>query len=603
MGIAFIVIGLLVFGLGLAYLISFERKKIKDRLSLSFTKKEWLYYVLSIVALGAGSALMGAGVFFLNPGWGESGRAGYMSLFVIGLFFFAVSMGTLWSGFIFHYYKPKMASFEKKLFTWLMFGSIPLAVAFFLMFMEGVAPFFSYPLVAGFYIDGSGFHLYKAGSPFPSASFHVAWYGVIILFGVFVAYWISDHKFYKEFHKHGILDSLVLWAFPAGIIGARIWYVVGNWHREGFDANFAKVFAISDGGLTILGGAFAGILVGWLFIKIRRKYVDPRWAIDVCVPTVLLAQAIGRWGNFFNNEVYGQTVSLSNGWSWLPTWISSQMHFDGASGAFLAEGMINVPLFLIEGILNVAGYFIIVFAIGKGLKKFLVRGDLCGFYFIWYGVVRFIMEPMRNSTYNMGNDNSWSIINSIMYILLGVGLIVFFHLHDYALKHKDKRFILPLAGGVISFAALFFPFLNSLNSSYSSYSSITVLNKYLGFDLLFGGKAPALLVAYILIIIGCLSLFLASYFMKKENEKMRLYLLVGGSALLLIGSAMFFLGKGWTSLPKSSESGSEIAYSLSYGFAFLAALGIFGAVMGVDGLLVLKDAKKQEEIKAIEVVE
>ena len=110
--------------------------------------------------------------------------------------------------------------------------------------------------------------------------------------------------------------------------------------------------SIWDGGLTILGGAFGGILAGVLFMLLARKWVDIRFAMDTIVPTILLGQAIGRWGNFFNSEVYGQTVALNSGWNWLPGVISGQMGWD------CAEGMIHVPLFLIESMLNIAGYFL-----------------------------------------------------------------------------------------------------------------------------------------------------------------------------------------------------------------------------------------------------
>ena len=133
--------------------------------------------------------------------------------------------------------------------------------------------------------------------------------------------------------------------------------------------------------------------------------------LDLIAPACMLGQAIGRWGNFFNKEVYGTSVSASS-LSFLPTWINNQMSAGG--------GNVYVPLFLLEGVLNLIGYFIIVYGVGKLLKKWLVRGDLGGCYFIWYGTIRTIMEPMRDPTYNMGTDGSWSSVWSILFIVGGV---------------------------------------------------------------------------------------------------------------------------------------------------------------------------------------
>lgn len=578
-----------MFVVGLSYLIYLEHGFLKDRLSDALTKKELIIYGSSIGVLSLGLSLLGLSIFLFNPGWSEH-RGGRMALFIIGLFFFGLFVSTLVSGFIFHYYKPKQEEKQRKLFTYFLFGSIPLSFISFLVFMEGVAPFMSYPLVSGFTISDSGFQWVHAGDGWNG--FHIAWYGVIILFGAMVAYWISDHKFYQEFHKHGILDSLILWAFPAGIVGARIWYVVGNWERDFANRDFVNVFRIWDGGLTILGGAFAGILVGFLFIKIRRKYIDPRWAIDVCVPTVLLAQAIGRWGNFFNCEVYGQVVNVSSGWNWLPTWIINQMNISN-NGVALSAGQINVPLFLIEGLLNVAGYFIIVYGVGKGLKKYRSQGDLCGLYFVWYGVVRFIMEPLRNSSFNMGSDNSWSVINSLMYILIGVALIVGFHLSDLVKKDKKFSFAVPATGALLGFCALFFPFMNSITAGVvSSSNTVSLASSYQGFTIIFGGYGSALQVGYVILVLAVLCLIVASVLIYLKKEKAGKYAIIGGSALFLVVAILFFFANKVQAMPVVTDI--DVSYSISYGFALLAAFALWACLLSLSYFLDEKTKKPLE---------
>lgn len=588
-----LVLGLLLFLGGFSYLVYFERLFVKDRLKVSLAKKDWMIYGGSIASLALGLLLCGLSLFLFNPSWGGDQRGKYLAIFTIGLFLFGIFASTLVSGFVFHYYKPKMEANTKKIFTYFLFGSIPLAFFSFLLFMEGIAPFQTYPLVSGFAIGSNGFYWTSAANRAKSGDFHIAFYGIIILFGVCVSYWVCDHKFYQKFHKHGILDSLVLWAFPAGIIGARIWYVVGNWDRE-FASGGSNPFAIWDGGLTILGGAFAGIVVGFLFLRIRRKYVDPRWAVDICLPSILLAQVIGRWGNFFNNEVYGATVDLASGWSWLPTWISSQMHFDGYNFAFLAPGKINVPLFLIEGLLNLAGYFIIVYGVGKGLKKFLVPGDLGAGYFIWYGTVRIIMEPMRNSAFNMGADNSWSISNSLIYILLGLAISSILHIHDYCLKNKDKNGIISLGAAFIGFLGLVFPVFKSLTAGSTGGNNAKTLAVYTGFEVLGGGTAPLLVTGYILVGLGALGA-VVSFILSRLKKEKPTQIAIGISALLsLVGSLIFFFGKNSSGLP-SSISGESATYSLSYGFVLIAFFALWSFLLSASSFWVKLDQKKLEE--------
>jgi phosphatidylglycerol:prolipoprotein diacylglycerol transferase len=595
MSIALLVIGLLLFVGGLGYLIYLQKSFLGDRLTTSFSKSLWIKFLASILGVSLGLLLCGLALFLAHPEWSVD-RAKNMAFFLIGLFFFAFFNCLLWSGFIFHYYKKKIDDKDKKTFTYFMFGSILPVLVFFLLWTEGLANYLTYPLPMGFKIGASGIGFTYAGNGAASGEFHIAWYGIIILLGVAVAYWISDHKFYKEFHKHGILDNLVLWAFPAGIIGARIWYVVGNWQRAFANRPFSDVFRIWDGGLTILGGAFAGIVVGFLFLRIRRKYVDPRWAVDVCAPTILLAQAIGRWGNFFNCEVYGQVVSINSGYSWLPTFILNQMAVNN-DGSHLAAGMINVPLFLIESLLNIAGYFIIVYGLGKGLKKYLVKGDLFGFYFLWYGIVRIIMEPMRNSTFNMGSDNAWSICNSLIYIIIGLAICLGLHLHDYYLKTDHKNFAIPLASFLLGLTSLFFPFLSSLTAGeVISETTVTIKQTYTGFNVIFGGSSPALCSAYILMIIGTLLMGLSILFAVLKKDKFLTYSLIGGAGFLVIGSLMFFFGKNWTSLPTAME-GYKVSYSLSYGFVLIAAFGLFSSAMVLSYFLAKKDAKKIAEVQ------
>jgi len=610
MVIAFFVLGLLLTLGGIGYLIYPIQDFLKNPTESTFSKKELIRYFATSFAIALGVLFLIFSLFLHHPEW-KATTAYAANLFannpinypyqiafaLIGGFFFALSSALLWSAFRIYYWKIKLDKTQKKLFAYLLWGDIPFAILFFLMMTEGFAPYLSYPLVNGFSITGSGWLWTTSADIANYKPLHIAFYGIIMLFGVCVSYWVCDHKFYQEFHKHGILDTLVIVAFPAGVIGARIWYVIGNWDREFAgpvsQGDWGSIFRIWEGGLTILGGAFAGALAGILFLHYRRKYVNLRWAMDVCMPTVLLAQAIGRWGNFFNSEVYGLTTSYTSGWSWLPNWVLLQMNTNNGGG-YLAAGQIHVPLFLVESLLNIAGYFLIVYGVGKGLKKYTVKGDLLGVYFLWYGIVRLIMEPMRDSAFNMGTDNAWSICNSIVYIVLGLGAILYFHLHDYLLKQKTS--LLPaILSSLFVFAGLFFPFMQSLTASTGSGTSVSLLKGYQGFELLFSGQAPALLVAYIFALAGLASFLVSLFLILIKKEKEHRYALYGGLGFSVLSALMFLLGKGWTSLPKKDGS-TSLVYSLSYGFVLLALMLLLAGLAALAEITVEHELAKQKAI-------
>ena len=589
LSIAILVIGLLVAVLGIYLVVRFSRSFISNIGHKDFDTTDLRLFYASPALIGAGLGSVGAALFLMHEEW-ASNRALYMVLFILGLFAFGYCAGLLAESAAIRSLKKKKDDSLSKTLDWTFYISIALTVISFFLFMEGIAPFLEYPLTSGFAIGSNGAYLVSAANRAKSGDFHLAWYGVIIVFGAFVAYLISDARMYREYHKHGLLDIVILVAFPSGIIGARVWYVIGNFERE-FANGKSNPIAIWDGGLTILGGALAGVIAGYLVVKFFKKKIDPRYALDAVVPTILLAQAIGRWGNFFNNEVYGQTVSM-DGWMWLPTWIRNQMHFNGYTGTFLEAGMMNVPLFLIEALLNVAGFFIITFVFEKLLKKYIVRGDLTGLYFIYYGLVRVIMEPMRNSSFNMGSDNAWSVCNSLIYIVIGLGLCSYFHLHDYYKKKEDhKKWVLPFCSALVIFLGFFFCFLPSLSGGYTDGSNnAKLLTTYQGFEVLFGGKLPLLLIGFILIVLALLSSIASGLFIIKDNEKASKYLAIASATLSFVGICFFLFGQGLNSLPKVYD-GYSVTYSLSYGFFLLIGFSAWGAALSIDYLTTYKEEK------------
>ena len=440
MGIFWIIVGFVL----VIAAAGFTIKKLKDHKASgehSFSKKDLITFgvTMGVIAIGGG--------VFTNLGFALAGNwpidpGHYAMLFAGGILFYAL-MYAFFVTFYVRYWRTDLVEEQKK-YNGLIMVIAPIVALFcFILAGEGMAPYLSYPLTKGFAISDKGFVLLYPGNDSVNG-LAIQWYGILIVLGAILAYRISDHNFYKKYGKHGILDSIFLIAFPAGIICARIWFVVGNWNGDGHGGinfseevakgNWVEIFAIWHGGLTILGGAVGGILVGSLVFIFRRKYSDLRFAFDAVVPNILLAQAIGRFGNFFNYEVYGKDAPLSS-WPLVPTWVRNNLALGWSAGAPISDQM-YAPMFLIEAVLNVIGFFVIAYGIPAIWKKGRALGDALGFYLLWYGTVRIIMEPMRDPNFNMGKNGQWSIWNALVYIILGAVAILVMQLIAYFRKKK-----------------------------------------------------------------------------------------------------------------------------------------------------------------------
>lgn len=272
---------------------------------------------------------------------------------------------------------------------------------------------------------------------FGFGNFQITFYSIFILTGAVLALLIGMYKLKKLGYDPHRLENVFLVAFPCGLLGARIWYVIFQFSTEflpvfkdyGFWEGFGNLFGITSSGikisgLAIEGGVLFGILAGVLFVIKYRKEMKPLDIADACIPGILLAQAIGRWGNFFNREVYGQATDPSR-WSWLGKWFVDQMTINGS---------FREPLFLVESLVNILGFLILFFVIGTWLKKYLTPGTASCMYFVWYGIVRTIMEPLRDPAFIMNKYISWS--TAIAFIVIGCLGLIFIYTYRYYLKKK-----------------------------------------------------------------------------------------------------------------------------------------------------------------------
>lgn len=240
----------------------------------------------------------------------------------------------------------------------------------------------------------------------------IAWYAVLIMTGAFVAYYLSLRNIKKMGFEADDLDTLFVGVLGFGILGARLWYVLffdfGTYLK-----NPLSILMFRDGGLAIHGGLFAGVAFGYFYLK-HKGYNFLQWA-DAILPNVMVAQALGRWGNFMNQEAYGGVVSESH-FRFLPDFIKNNMFINGQYRA---------PTFLYESVLNLIGWVLITQVLKRSKK--LKRGDLSFAYLIWYGVIRFIIEAMRDDAllFHIGGIE-FRIAQVISVIFVVVGLIGFY---------------------------------------------------------------------------------------------------------------------------------------------------------------------------------
>ncbi len=425
-GIILFIIGALVALGGLGYLLYLTISLVRSPMVEVNFKKTFQKYAIFAGVFVAGLTLLCIGI----PLWNNWSLAGWEWVCVILGALFAGGLGIVsLETFIIHYYGKNLPQKLNKCLFIILMVAFPLTFVALFVLSDGYALHLTYPLINGISFTGV--------VPTPeNGGANITFYALCILTGAVYAYLISDHKFYLQYGKHGLLESTFIVAFPAGIIGARIFYVIGNWHE--FASDPVSMFYIWKGGLTILGGAIVGIAVGVAWFLWRNKGYSIWLAVDIIIPTILLAQAVGRWGNFFNCEVHG-VLADENNWRWLPLVVWKNAHYSSTSG-WAPDGQLYIPLFFIESLVNMLGFFVLSHVFGNALRKHTELGDIAFGYLIWYGLTRTFMEPLRDSAFNMGKNGYWSWFWSIIFVLTGTLLIVVNHTVHRIKKKKEGTY-------------------------------------------------------------------------------------------------------------------------------------------------------------------
>ncbi|EQC0613313.1 prolipoprotein diacylglyceryl transferase, partial [Listeria monocytogenes] len=239
-------------------------------------------------------------------------------------------------------------------------------------------------------------------------SISVKWYGVIIASAVVIALLLALSEANKRKMDKEIIVDLLIWAIPISIISARIYYVIFEW--DFYKNNLGEIVKIWHGGIAIYGALIGAVLTAIIFSRIKKISF---WQLaDVVAPSLIIAQAIGRWGNFMNQEAHGAETTRSFLESLhLPDFIINQMYIDGAY---------YQPTFLYESLWNVLGFVILLIIRRTKIR----RGELFLGYVIWYSFGRFFIEGMRTDSLMWG-DFRVSQVLSLLLIVLSIGLIIY----------------------------------------------------------------------------------------------------------------------------------------------------------------------------------
>lgn len=246
---------------------------------------------------------------------------------------------------------------------------------------------------------------------FTIGSFSIYWYSLCILAAFLLGFLLvkKELKSHKDIPENFLYDYF-FFLVPIVIIGARLYYVIFEWGY--YQRNLLEILEVWNGGLAIHGGVIAGIIYTYIYTK--NKNINTFRFMDIACASLVLGQAIGRWGNFFNQEAYGPIVSLSTLKSYhIPKFIIDGMYI---------EGNYHHPTFFYES-LTCLICFIIIILLRKYYKKLKV-GTCCGIYFIIYGIERFFVEALRQDSLMFGSIKVAQLVSLLM-IIIGIIFLIF----------------------------------------------------------------------------------------------------------------------------------------------------------------------------------
>ena len=233
----------------------------------------------------------------------------------------------------------------------------------------------------------------------------IYWYSIML----FIGFLLGGYLLLREARRFAIPDEFIInlffYTIPIAIVGARLYYVFFSWDM--YANNPIDILKVWEGGLAIHGGVLFGLI--FLVIYSKKHGFSALKVMDMASVGLIVGQIIGRWGNFFNQEAHGPATTLETLKSYhIPNFIIEGMNI---------EGVYYHPTFLYEGLWNFVG--LIIMLIIRRRRRVKV-GQICGFYMIWYGVGRYLIEMLRTDALMYGN---LKVAQMVSILLVVVGLI------------------------------------------------------------------------------------------------------------------------------------------------------------------------------------
>ncbi|NUE97144.1 prolipoprotein diacylglyceryl transferase [Lactobacillus melliventris] len=246
---------------------------------------------------------------------------------------------------------------------------------------------------------------------FKLGNLSVKWYGIIMAVAIILAVSMAIFEGRKRQIESDDFMDLLLWAVPLGYVGARIYYVIFEWHY--YSQHLDEIIAIWNGGIAIYGGLLAGLAV--LLVFCYKRMLPPFLMLDIITPGVMAAQILGRWGNFINQEAHGGPTTLAFLQSLhLPDFIINQMKIGG---------VYYQPTFLYESFFNLIGLLIILLL--RHRKHLFKQGEIFMLYLAWYSVVRFFVEGMRTDSLYLWGSIRVSQMLSVILLIVVIVLFIY----------------------------------------------------------------------------------------------------------------------------------------------------------------------------------
>lgn len=231
----------------------------------------------------------------------------------------------------------------------------------------------------------------------------IRWYGILLSAGIMVGIFLAYNEAKKLGRNPEYIIDLALWCVPAAVIGARIYYVLLEW--DYYNGDIMRMINIREGGLAIHGALIAAVFSGYIFTKVKK--ISFWETADIVAPSIIIGQAIGRWGNFMNNEAHGGPTSLPWG--------------------IIVDGIRVHPTFLYESLWNLGVFLILIFY----RKKKKADGEVFLLYGILYSLGRFWIEGLRTDSLMFFGMRAAQLIS--------IAIIIVFSIIFYIIRHREKN--------------------------------------------------------------------------------------------------------------------------------------------------------------------